>query len=133
MMIEKINPDKLHKPMENLYAHIVKSTSNVSYRFGGQVALDRDGKNILVGDMAGQIRYCYDQITWALEAVGLTWKDVTHIYTFTTDMDEYMKHELSIVKEYFKEDPPASTLLEVSRLVDLDWLVEVQVDAVSDH
>ena len=133
MTIEKINPEKLHKPIDNLYAHIVKATGNVTYRIGGQVALERDGKNCLIGDMAGQIRYCYDQVTWALEAVGLTWKDIVHIYTFTTDMDEYMKHELSIVKDYFDDDPPASTLIEVKRLVDPAWLVEVQIDAVGGN
>jgi len=130
MTVEKINPDKLHKPQDNLYAHIVKATGNVTYRIGGQVALTQEGKNCLVGDMAGQIKYCYDQVTWALEAVGLTWKDVVHIYTFTTDMAEYMKHELGIVKHYFDDDPPASTLVEVKQLVDPAWLVEVQADAV---
>ena len=131
MPVEKINPEKLHRPIDNLYAHIVKATGHTMYRIGGQVALDRDGKNCLVGDMAGQIRYCYNQITWALDAVGLAWKDVVHLYTFTTDMDDYMKHELSIVKDYFDDDPPASTLVEVRRLVDPAWLVEVQADAVS--
>ena len=133
MAIEKINPSKLHKPIDNLYTHIVKASGINIYRIGGQVALDNEGKNCLISDMAGQIRYCYEQVTWALEAVGLSWKDVVHIYTFTTDMDQYMKFELSIVKDYFDDDPPASTLIEVTRLVDPAWLVEVQVDAVSDH
>jgi enamine deaminase RidA (YjgF/YER057c/UK114 family) len=132
MGVEKINPLQLHKPTDNLYAHIVRATGKATYRIGGQVALDKEGKNIFIGDMAAQIRCCYEQATLALEAVGLTWKDVVHIYTFTTDMDEYMRHELSIVKDFFDDDPPASTLIEVSRLVDPSWLVEVQVDAIAD-
>jgi 2-iminobutanoate/2-iminopropanoate deaminase len=130
MSIEKINPKELHKPIDNLYAHIVRYSSPVHYRIGGQVALDKNGRNILVGDMAGQIRSCYEQVTLALAAVGLTWKNVVHIYSFTTDMQEYMKHEKSIVKDIFNDDPPASTLVQVSQLVDPAWLVEVQVDAV---
>jgi enamine deaminase RidA (YjgF/YER057c/UK114 family) len=133
MAIEKINPEGLHKPTDNLYAHIVRATGNVTYRIGGQVALDADGKNIHVGDMAAQIRSCYEQVTLALTAVGLTWKDVVHILTFTTDMGEYMKHERDIAKGFFGEDPPASTLVEVSQLVDPAWLVEVQVDAIADE
>jgi len=132
MTVEKINPSQLHKPTDNLYAHIVRATGKATYRIGGQVALDMEGKNIFIGNMAAQIRCCYEQATLALEGVGLTWKDVVHIYTFTTDMDEYMRHELSIVKDFFDDDPPASTLIEVSRLVDPSWLVEVQVDAVAD-
>jgi 2-iminobutanoate/2-iminopropanoate deaminase len=132
MPIEKFNPEGLHKPKDNLYAHIVRATGKVFYRIGGQVALDPNGKNIFVGDMAAQIRSCYEQVTLALESVGLTWKDVVHILTFTTNMQEYMKHELGIVKEFFGEDPPASTLVEVTQLVEPEWLVEVQADAIAD-
>jgi len=71
-------------------------------------------------------------VTRALKAVNLTWANVIHIYTFTTNMEEYMKYEKPIAKAAFGEKPPASTLVEVSKLVDPDWLVEVQVDAVGD-
>jgi 2-iminobutanoate/2-iminopropanoate deaminase len=64
--------------------------------------------------------------------VNLTWANVIHITTYTTDMDEYMKHEKPIAKAAFGERPPASTLVEVRRLVDPDWLVEIQVDAIGD-
>jgi len=132
MAIQKLNPPDLHEPVNNLYAHIVRASGRFHYRIGGQVPVDAQGNNVCVGDMAGQIRYCYEQITVALTSVGLTWKDVVHIYTFTTDMDDYLKCEPPIVKQFFGEDPPASTLVQVSRLVERDWMVEVQVDAVSD-
>ena len=130
MPIEHINPPTLHAPVDNTYAHIVSSTGRVTYRIGGQVAFDVDGNNVAVGNMAGQIRACYEYATAALQAVNLTSRDVTHIYTFTMDMDEYMRHEQAIARDYFGEWPPASTLVEVARLVDRDWLVEVQVDTV---
>ena len=133
MPVEKINPDAMHVPDQNLYTHIVRATGNVTYRIGGQVAFDRAGENVYIGDMAGQLRFCYEQVTIALKAVGLTWKDVVHLYTFTTDMDAYMNAEPPIAKSFFGEDPPASTLVEVSRLVEKDWLVEVQADAIADH
>jgi enamine deaminase RidA (YjgF/YER057c/UK114 family) len=47
-------------------------------------------------------------------------------------MDEYLEQEQAIAREYFGDAPPASTLVEVSRLVKPEWLVEVQVDAVAD-
>ncbi len=132
MPVEKLNPSGLHKPTDNLYSHIVRAAGNVFYRIGGQVALDPDGVNIFVGDMAAQIRSCYEQVTLALETVGLTWNDVVHIFTFTTDMAEYIKYERDIAKEFFRENPPASTLVEVTQLVEPEWLVEVQVDAIAD-
>jgi enamine deaminase RidA (YjgF/YER057c/UK114 family) len=130
MAVFKINPPGLHAPQSNMYAHIVKAVGTTMYRIGGQVAVDEHGNDVAVGDMAGQIRCCYDMVSRALAAVGLDWQDVVHIYTFTTDMDAYMEHEEPIAREYFGATPPASTLLEVPRLVKREWLVEVQVDAV---
>jgi enamine deaminase RidA (YjgF/YER057c/UK114 family) len=133
MVVQKSNPAGLHQPVDNLYAHVVRATGTVHYRIGGQVAVDEEGRNIHEGDMAAQLRSCYEQVTLALGSVGLTWQDVVHIYTFTTAMDDYIKVEPPIAKSFFGETPPASTLVEVSRLVEPEWLVEVQVDAVADH
>jgi enamine deaminase RidA (YjgF/YER057c/UK114 family) len=133
MTVEKLNPAGLHEPVSNLYAHVVRAVGTVHYRIGGQVPVGPDGGNLHRGDMAAQIRECYEQVTIALGSVGLSWQDVTHIYTFTTDIDEYLRREPPIAKAFFGETPPASTLVEVARLVERDWVVEVQVDAVSDH
>ncbi len=43
----------------------------------------------------------------------------------------YLEAEREIAPAYLGSDPPASALVEVSRLGDRDWLVEVQADAVS--
>jgi enamine deaminase RidA (YjgF/YER057c/UK114 family) len=77
---------------------------------------------------SSNFKIVYEMATNALRAVNLTWDNVVHIYTFTTDMDEYMKYEKPIAKAAFGENPPASTLVEVSRLVDPAWLVEIQLD-----
>ncbi|HEX5292859.1 MAG TPA: RidA family protein [Streptosporangiaceae bacterium] len=129
--IIRTNPPELHVPVDNLYSHAVTVTGGTRlHRIGGQVAVDRAGANLAPGDMAGQIREVYDQVTTALAAVGCGWGNVIHIYTFTTDMDAYLAAEREIAPAYLGSEPPASTLVEVSRLVDRDWLVEVQVDAI---
>ena len=132
MKIEKINPPKLHEPFDNLYAQIVRCEGRVFYRISGQVAVGIQRENVGKGDMKRQLEFVYEMVTKALEAANLTWENVVHIYTFTTNMDEYMKYEKPIAKAAFGENPPAGTLVEVSKLVDPDWMVEVQVDAVGD-
>ena len=129
MPVERYNPDGLHKPVDGLYTHVVKATGTL-YRIGGQVAVSSQGLDIHVGDMAAQLRSCYEQIDIALKSQGLAWDQVVHLYTFTTDMDAYMREEPEIARKYFADTPPASTLLGVSRLVKEEWLVEVQADAV---
>jgi 2-iminobutanoate/2-iminopropanoate deaminase len=130
MKVEYINPPTLHPPMDNMYAQVVRSEGRYLYRLSGQVSIGLDCKTIGKGNMQQQLEVCYDMVTRGLSSVGLTWANVIHIYSFTTDMDEYMKHEQGVARRYFGDKPPASTLLEVRRLVDPDWLVEVQVDAV---
>lgn len=132
MQIDLINPNTLHEPFDNLYAQIVRAEGRYLYRISGQVSIGLKRENIGKGNMQEQLTVVYDMVTRALKAVNLTWANVIHIYTFTTNMEEYMKYEKPIAKAAFGEKPPASTLVEVSKLVDPDWLVEVQVDAVGD-
>ena len=132
MQIDLINPDTLHQPIDNLYTHVVRAQGRYLYRIGGQVAIGLLCENLGKGDMQEQLKVVYEMATRALQAVNLTWANVIHIYTFTTDMDEYMKYEKPIAEAAFGEKPPASTLVEVSRLVDPEWLVEIQLDAISD-
>lgn len=129
--VVKTNPDELHVPVDNLYSHVTSIVGGTLHRVGGQVSVDKLGHNVHVGDMAAQIHWVYGEVSIALAAVGATWRDVVHIYTFTTDMDAYVEAERTIAPGYLGEQPPASTLIEVSRLVERDWLVEVQVDAVT--
>ncbi len=128
--IVKINPPELHLPVDNLYTHAVSARGGTVHRIGGQVPVSASGENVAVGDMAGQLREVYRQITIALAAAGCDWSGVVHPYTFTTDMDAYLKAERQIAPAFLGSGPPASTLVQVSRLVDPEWLVEVQVDAV---
>jgi enamine deaminase RidA (YjgF/YER057c/UK114 family) len=94
--IVKVNPPELHVPVDNLYAHVVSARGATVHRIGGQVPVSASGENLAVGDMAGQIREVYRQITIALAAAGCDWSNVVHLYTFTTDMDAYLEAEREI-------------------------------------
>jgi enamine deaminase RidA (YjgF/YER057c/UK114 family) len=130
MAVENINPPFLHPPVENLYVHVSKAQGGTHYKISGQVAVDLEAKNINVGDMDGQIRTCYGYIDETLKSLDLGWADVTHLFVFTTEMDEYLEAEKKITPEFFGDKPTAQTLVEVTRLVEKDWKVEVQADVV---
>src|ERR1700730_2376098 len=132
MQIDLINPHTLHDRFANLTPKPFRAKARYLYRISGRVSIGVKRENIGKGNMQEQLTVVYDMVARALKAVNLTWANVIHIYTFTTNMDEYMKYEKPIAKAAFGEKPPASTLVEVSKLVDPDWLVEVQVDAVGD-
>ena len=131
MQIDLINPDTLPSPSTTSTRTSSRAeTRSLSHRRPGGDWTECE--NLGKGDMQEQLKVVYEMATRALQAVNLTWANVIHIYTFTTDMDEYMKYEKPIAKAAFGEKPPASTLVEVSRLVDPEWLVEIQLDAISD-
>ncbi|HEY5387006.1 MAG TPA: hypothetical protein VIL79_03800 [Thermoleophilia bacterium] len=71
MTVEKLNSQGLHQPVDNRYAHVVRALGAVQYRIGGHVPVGLDGANLHAGDMAAQIRECYEQVTSALTAVAL--------------------------------------------------------------
>ncbi len=131
MAVEYFNPDFLHDPPDPTYAHLSKSHGSTIYRIGGQVPVSADGKNLAVGDMPGQIRACYECVQRSLAFFDLEWTDITHLLIFTTDVDAYIEHERNVAPDFLKGNPPPSTLVEVARLVDREWLVEIQADAIS--
>ena len=56
--------------------------------------------------------------------------DVVSCTVFATDLDRYRRSGSPIAAEFFGETRPVSTVVEVSRLADPRYLLEVQVIAV---
>lgn len=130
MSVHYRNPAGLHAPVDNMYSHVTVASGTVFCRIGGQVPVDEHGASVGAGDMEIQLRCCYEMVDRALRSEGLGWKNVIHLYTFTTQMDSYLAAEQAVARDFFGQTPPPSTLVEVTRLVDRDWLVEVQADAI---
>ena len=94
----------------------------------GTTATDDNGKVVGVGDAAAQTRYALQKIGRALEAAGVTFTDVVRTRTFVTDISQWEAIG-RVHGEYFCDIRPAATMVEVSKLIDPDHLVEIEVDA----
>ncbi len=129
--VEYINPPGLHEPMDGMYSHISVTDATRFVRICGQVPVDEAARSIGVGDLEQQIRSCYEQVSRALESQRLSWGDVTHLNVYTTAIDRYVPLEKEIGPNFFGNHPPPSTLVEVSRLVEPEWMVEIQADAAA--
>ena len=90
----------------------------------GITARDPDGKLVGVGDMRAQIEQCFKNVGDVLRAAGAGFADVVKWTMYTTDIDGFSR-ESTVWHRYFA-DRPASTLVEVRRLVDPDMLVEIE-------
>ena len=96
---------------------------------GGTAPVDSDGKTVGIGDPAAQARRCLEIIRQALEYAGSGMEDVVRTRVLLTDIDDWEK-VIEVRAEYFKDIRPVDTIMQVSRFVNPEWLVEFEVDAV---
>ena len=95
----------------------------------GTAPLGPDGKTAAVGDTEKQARRCLEIAQEALEKLGASLKDVIRTRILLTRIDDWEK-VARVHGQFFSEIRPVSTVMQVSRFVDPDWLVEIEVDAV---
>jgi enamine deaminase RidA (YjgF/YER057c/UK114 family) len=95
----------------------------------GTVAADETGRLVAAGDMAGQLRAAYSNIRRTLEAHGATFEEVVKETIYTTNMDELLKAADLRFEFYDKERLPTTSWVQVQRLVDPGFLVQIEVVA----
>lgn len=96
---------------------------------GGTAPVDSKGKTVGVGDPAVQARCCLEIIRQALEKAGSGMEDVVRTRVLLTNIDDWKK-VIEVRAEYFREIRPVDTIIQVSRFVNPEWLVEFEADAV---
>jgi reactive intermediate/imine deaminase len=124
-----INPDTMPKP--NGYTNVVEVRSGRTIYIAGQVALNRDGQAVGIGDLAVQTKQVFENIKAALEAADAAFDEVVKMTYFLTDISQ-----IQVVRDirdtYINtSNPPASTAIEVSRLFREHFLIEIEAIAVA--
>ncbi|WP_432524953.1 RidA family protein [Kineococcus sp. SYSU DK006] len=95
----------------------------------GTTAAGADGAPVGGDDIAEQTREALRRIAAALSEVGASLSDVVRTRVFVTDISRW--EEVGRAHgEFFADIRPASSMLEVSALIDARLLVEVEADAV---
>lgn len=121
-----IQPKGLWDPRPR-FAQVVQAGNQVY--IAGQTAVDEQGKLVGKGDVEAQTRQIFRNLEICLAAVGAGFEQVVKITVFSLDLDAHQEVIRRYRREYFRE-PVASTTLQVSRLVDPDWLLEIEAIAV---
>ncbi|HSM30089.1 MAG TPA: RidA family protein [Woeseiaceae bacterium] len=95
----------------------------------GSAAVDEDGQLVGEGDMYAQARQCIEVIATALERAGARLSDVVRTRIFVTDIERW-EDVGRAHREAFADVMPATSMVEVSRLIDPRMLVEIEADAI---
>jgi len=95
----------------------------------GTAPIAEGGKPAAPGDPAGQTRRCFEIIRAALERAGASLSDVVRTRVFLTRIEDWQAVG-AVHGEYFRDIRPANTVVQVTRFIDPEWLVEIEADAV---
>ena len=94
----------------------------------GTAPIADDGGNAFPGDAYQQSRRCLQIIEKAIEKAGGSMRDVVRTRVYLVNAQDW-KAVGKAHGEVFGTIKPASTFVEVSALLDPDWLVEIEAEA----
>ena len=122
---DKINSSKAPEAV-GLYPHARKVgnllfLSGVGPRKRGQkeipgVYLEEDGKTIISYDIEEQCRSVFENVRYILEDAGSSWDKIVDVTVFLTNMADDFKKYNQLYAEYFKDNQPCRTTVEINCL-----------------
>jgi enamine deaminase RidA (YjgF/YER057c/UK114 family) len=132
MSIRRLNPPDLGPPPG--YSQVVEVQASRLVFIAGQTALDGGGALVGKDDFAAQADQVFRNLAVALEAVGCTAANLVKLTVFLRDMDDLSAYREARNRFFATVNPPAApavTLVEVSKLYGVDFLIEIEAVAAA--
>ena len=130
-MKQIINPDNAPKPVGH-YSQCVKASGSQFVFIAGQVAVNEQGQLVGKGDIEAQTTQVLKNIETIVRAAGGTMNDIVQTVTYDTDIEKHVVGMRKVRDQFFSPNYPAGAKVEVKRLADPDYLLEITAIAVID-
>lgn len=129
MAISQITSDELAVPNGH-FSQATEAPANGRIVFiSGMTARNKEGGVTGVGDVTAQTHQVCQNLKSAVEAAGGTMADIARVDVYVRNMEDF-KAQHAVREQYFQGIAPASTLVEVSKFVNKDYLIEMNAIAV---
>ncbi len=129
MAKKQVSTDRLRQPSGVFsQATMIEARGKLVF-ISGMTARRPDGTIAGLGDIEAQTRQVCDNIKAAVEAAGGTLDDVCRVDVYVRNVEHFDTIH-KVRAEYFKPPLPASTMVEVTKLVSPDYLIEINAIAV---
>ena len=131
--VARIAPDGLFKP-RTTYSQVVQDRTSGVVVTSGQAGVDAEGK-LVAPDTSGQFRQILANFDHILASLGVGREAIMKVTIYCTDVASFYATDYRIPgdvsamaqwAEYFKDAPPASTLVGVTKLSRDDWRIEAE-------
>lgn len=109
-------------------ATMVEATGRLVF-ISGMLAKDADGKLVGVGDIEEQTRQVCENLKAAVEEAGGTMDDICRVDVYIRNMEHFDAIH-KVRRQYFTSPPPASTMVEITKMTTPDALIEINAIAV---
>lgn len=109
------------------YSRLIKAGSTIEV--AGTTATNEQGAIIGKNNPYQQTKYILQKIETYLEKAGASMEDVVRTRMFVTDIGQWEEIGKAHAA-FFKEIKPVATMVEVSKLINPDLLIEIEVTAI---
>jgi 2-iminobutanoate/2-iminopropanoate deaminase len=130
MAKQQIRSERVPPPAGSYSQAITAPASGRMVFVSGMTARRADGTLAGIGDIEAQTRQVCENIKAALEAAGASMDDVCRLDIYLRNIGDRQRFN-KVRAEYWQAAPPASTLVEVSKLASPEYLVEITAFAVT--
>jgi len=129
MAKREVTSEAIRKPIGVFsQATVVEAKGRLVF-ISGMTARRADGTIAGVGNIEAQTRQVCENIKAAVEGAGGTLDDVCRVDVYVRNMEHFDAIH-KVRSEYFKPPLPASTMVEVTKMVSPDYLIEINAIAV---